>query len=109
MRWRMLSLMTLFVALAHFNRVSITVAGAEHIIRPGFISATQMGLVYSAFLLLYTLCMIPGGWFIDRHGPRAGWVIVGFGSATGALLTGLTGLALTTPTACWRACSSSAH
>lgn len=97
MRWRMLSLMVLFIAVAHFNRVSISIAGAEHIIASGFVSATQMGLVYSAFLLFYTLFMIPGGWFIDRCGPRAGWMIVGFGSAAGALLTGLTGLALTTP------------
>ena len=30
------------------------------------ISPTRMGLVYSAYLLVYTICMIPGGLFIDR-------------------------------------------
>jgi len=34
------------------------------------ISPTQMGVVYSTFLLVYSLCMIPGGLFIDRFGAR---------------------------------------
>src|SRR5262249_40402119 len=76
MRWRIVPLVLVFVAFAHFNRVSISVAGAEQIIRPGFVSETEMGFVYSAFLLTYTLFMIPGGWFIDRFGPRAAWMIV---------------------------------
>ena len=83
MPWRIVPLMMVFVALAHFNRVSISVAGTEKIIDPDFITAQQMGLVYSAFLLLYTLLMIPGGWFIDRFGPKIGWMVVGFGSAVG--------------------------
>ncbi len=97
MRWRIYPLVLVFVALAHFNRVSISVAGAEQIIRPGFVSATEMGFVYSAFLLTYTLCMIPGGLFIDHFGPRAAWIIVGFASAAGAALTGLTGLVFAAP------------
>jgi hypothetical protein len=60
-RWRIVPLLMVFVALAHFNRVSIAVAGAEQIIRPGFITETEMGVVYSSFLLLYTIFMIPGG------------------------------------------------
>ncbi len=88
-------MLMLVAALAHFNRISITLAGAEQIIRPGFISQTQMGLVYSSFLLLYTLCMIPGGWFIDRCGPRAAWLVLCFGSVVGVALTGLVGLAFT--------------
>src|SRR5262249_16439902 len=93
MRWRMVPLLMLFAGLAHFNRVSISVAGAEQIIRPGFIDATQMGFVYSAFLLLYTIFLVPGGWLVDRLGPYAAWMIVGFGSAVGAALTGMIGLA----------------
>ena len=83
MSWRIVPLMMLFVALAHFNRVSIAVAGAEKIIGPDSISEKQMGAVYSAFLVLYTLFMIPGGWFIDRFGPRAAWMVLGFGAAVG--------------------------
>jgi len=97
MSWRIVPLLMVFVALAHFNRVSISVAGAEQIIRPGFLSETQMGLVYSSFLLLYTICMVPGGWFIDHFGPRAAWMVLGFGAAAGVALTGLVGLVFTQP------------
>jgi MFS family permease len=97
MRWRIVPLLMVFVALAHFNRLSISVAGAEQIIRPGLLDERQMGLVYTAFLLSYTAFMLPGGWFTDRFGPRAAWMVVGFGSAAGVALTGLTGLAFTGP------------
>jgi MFS family permease len=91
MRWRILPLMLVFVALAHFNRLSISVAGTEKLIRKDFISETQMGLVYSSFLFLYTAFMMPGGWFIDRYGPRAAWMLVGFGSTMFVALTGVAG------------------
>jgi MFS family permease len=99
MRWRIVPLLMVFVGLAHFNRVSISVAGAEQIIRPDFIADWQMGLVYSAFLLWYTVFMIPGGRFIDRFGPRAAWMVVGFASAAGAALTGAAGLVFAAPAA----------
>ena len=51
-----------------------------------------MGLVYSAFLLLYTLAMLPGGWFIDRFGPRVALMVAGFGSTVFVGLTGAVGL-----------------
>ena len=40
------------------------------------ISPTEIGTVYSAFLLAYMLCMTPGGWLIDRWGtprPSRSW------------------------------------
>jgi MFS family permease len=58
-----------------------------------------MGLLSRAFLLTYTILMTPGGWFIDRFGPRIGWIVVGFGSAAGALLTGVVGFTLLGPMA----------
>jgi ACS family D-galactonate transporter-like MFS transporter len=97
MRWRIVPLLMAFAALAHFNRVSISVAGAEKIIPLGLLSDKQMGFVYSAFLLSYTILMIPGGWFIDRSGPRRAWMIVGFCSAAGAALTGVAGLLFAAP------------
>jgi MFS transporter, ACS family, D-galactonate transporter len=99
MRWRIVPMLMLFAALAHFNRVSISVAGTDKIIRKDYITPTQMGAVYSAFLVLYTLFMTPGGWFIDRFGPRVAWLVVGFGSALGVALTGLVGLKYTEPAA----------
>lgn len=91
MGWRLLPLLMLYAGLAHFNRVSISVVGAEQIIPSGALPETSMGYVYSAFLLLYTLAMIPGGWAIDRYGAYAAWVVLGIGSAVGLLLTGLVG------------------
>jgi MFS family permease len=92
MHWRILPLMMIVVALAHFNRISITVAGAEQIIPNGLISKERMGWVYSAFLIVYTLCMAPGGWFLDRFGPRAAWMVLVFGSTFFVIVTGLIGL-----------------
>jgi ACS family D-galactonate transporter-like MFS transporter len=91
MHWRILPLMMVFVALAHFNRISITVAGAEQIIPSALISKERMGVVYTALLVVYTICMVPGGWFLDRFGPRIAWMVVVFGSAGFVTGTGLVG------------------
>src|SRR5262245_22270902 len=101
MRWRILLLMMAFVALAHFNRVSMTVAGAEKIIRKDFISEPEMGIIYSAYLFPYTLFMVPGGWFIDRFGPRVAWMVAGLGAAVFVALTGVAGLLWTEAAALW--------
>src|SRR5262245_15357133 len=78
-------------ALFHFGRVSVPAAGSEHIMAEHGLSETTMGFVYSAFLVAYTLCMMPGGWFTDRFGPRAAVMMAGFGSAGFLVLTGLCG------------------
>src|SRR4051794_33300456 len=93
-RWAIVALLMAIVFISHFNRVSISAAGDARIMAQYKIPPTRMGMVYSAFLLTYTLCMIPGGWFIDRFGPRAALMAVGFGSATFVALTGVVGLAL---------------
>lgn len=82
------------VLVSHFNRVSIATAGDTRIMAQYGISPTRMGFVYSAFLLTYTAFMIPGGLFIDRVGPRAALMTVGFGSAVFVALTGAVGLVL---------------
>lgn len=91
-RWRILLLLMAYAGLVHFNRISISAAGSEHIMRENGISETQMGFVYSAYLFVYTLCMIPGGWFIDRFGPKRALLVLGFGSALLVPLTGATSL-----------------
>src|SRR5207245_338984 len=40
----------------------------------------------------YMVCMTPGGWLIDRYGPWAALVVMGFGSALLGALTGAAGL-----------------
>lgn len=67
---RTVFLLMLVVASAHFNRVGISVAGTERIISEYGISPEKMGLVYSAYLAIYTLAMLPGGLLIDRFGAR---------------------------------------
>jgi MFS family permease len=91
----------LVVACGHFNRIAITVAGAERIIPEQGISPERMGIVYSAFLVFYTLAMVPGGWFIDRFGTRAAFVFLCFASSLLVALTGLTGLVENDVTSLW--------
>jgi len=71
------------------------VAGSERLMDPFAISEQVMGAVYSAYLVAYTILMTPGGWFIDRYGPRRSILIVGIGSAVCVGLTGLAGLSIT--------------
>jgi MFS transporter, ACS family, D-galactonate transporter len=85
-------LLMLVVAMAHFNRIGISVAGAERIIPQYNIAPARMGMVYSAFLVFYTLAMVPGGWFIDRFGARAALMLLGFSSTLFVALTGAFGL-----------------
>ncbi len=94
-------LLMLVVACGHFNRISISVAGAERIIDGHGLSPERMGLVYSAFLLFYTLAMLPGGWFIDRFGARTALIAWGFGSVLFVGLTGGAGLFRADPLMLW--------
>jgi ACS family glucarate transporter-like MFS transporter len=94
-------LLMLVVACAHFNRVGISVAGTERLIPEAGISPDRMGLVYSAYLAIYTLAMLPGGLLIDRFGARRALLVLGFGSAIFVAMTGCTGLVFHTGTSVW--------
>src|SRR3954471_8287885 len=87
-RWRIVAMLVGLVFLAHFNRIAISVAGTERFIGHG-LSEEEMGGVYSAFLLVYTIGMLPGGWLIDRLGPR--WALTGMGLGLG-VCAGMTGV-----------------
>ena len=80
-----------FTFLGHFNRVGITVAAKANFIGPGLLTEVQMGQVYSAFLWVYTLCMLPGGWVIDWIGPRRAMTAMGLGMGFCVVLTGALG------------------
>src|SRR5438045_7587653 len=86
-RWRVLPLLMAFAFLCHFNRVGMSVAGTERLMDDFHFSSDQMGLVYSAYLFVYTLLMIPGGWLIDRVGPRKALGMMGIASAGLVMLT----------------------
>jgi MFS family permease len=91
-RWRIVGLLVAYSYMTWFNRVSMSVAYTEHIKDENGISPVAMGWVYSAFLIAYTIFMTPGGWFIDRCGPKLALVVMGFGSALFGALTGLAGM-----------------
>lgn len=90
-RWSIPIALMAICFISHLNRISMSVAGDERIMRQYGIAPERMGMVYSAFLLVYTIFMIPGGFFIDRFGPRTALAVVGFGSAAFCMLTGVVG------------------
>jgi MFS family permease len=76
--------------MSYFQRTAMSIAGPS-IAREFALSETQMGAIFSAFVLGYALMMIPGGWLADRVGPRLALGIVGFGTAVLTTLTALGG------------------
>jgi sugar phosphate permease len=92
-RWLIVALLVGFTFLAHFNRISISVAANAHFIGEGKLSKEDMGLVYSAFLLVYTALMLPGGWLLDRIGPYRAMAGMAIGLGVCTALTGALGSA----------------
>ena len=90
-RWRIVVLLMGFAALGHFNRVGISVAGSEVFIPKLGLSETRMGWVYTAFLIVYTLGMLPGGWLIDRIGSARALTLYGVTMGVFVMLTGTLG------------------
>src|SRR5207247_2747994 len=87
-RWLILALLMALCFISHFNRASMASAGDERLMKQFSITPGAMGWVYSAFLMVYTLFMVPGGLFIDRFGPRAALMLMGFGTALFCAITG---------------------
>ena len=83
---RIVALLFALSAMSYFDRVAISIAGPG-IMKDFHISETEMGTVFSAFLLSYTVMMAPGGALGDRFGGRLFLTVAGVGSA---LFTGLT-------------------
>jgi len=68
-RWMVMGWLTLVQMLTYLDRLNLSIAGKY--IQDEFRFSTQtMGWVFSAFLLGYALCRIPGGWAGDRFGAR---------------------------------------
>ena len=91
-RWGILAFLMLIAFMAHFNRMSISVAGTERLMSQYGFSTTQMGFVYSSFILMYTMFMTPGGWLIDRVGAVRALAIMGFSFALLEALSGAVSL-----------------
>lgn len=68
-RWRMAALIFLVSVITFIDRVNITIA-ARMIIPEYGLSEVQMGTIFSAFVLGYTIGFLPGGSLADRFGSR---------------------------------------
>ncbi|MBS0205873.1 MAG: MFS transporter [Planctomycetes bacterium] len=90
-RWRVILLLMGFAGIAHFNRVGISVAGSEIFIKHLQISKTQMGWVYTTFLIVYSIGMLPGGWLIDRIGSARALTLLGLSMGAFVAITGTLG------------------
>ena len=100
-RWRLVVMLMVFAGLAHFNRVGISVAGSEIFIKQIGLTEVQMGWVYTAFLIVYTIGMLPGGWLIDRIGSAKALTLLGLTMGTFVALTGTLGWITHTPVSLW--------
>jgi MFS family permease len=85
-----LLLLCLLYAILYIDRVNIGTA-AVAIRRDLGLSATELGLAFSAFAYPYTLFQIVGGWLGDRFGPRLTLTVCVVLCAAATMLTGLVG------------------
>jgi len=86
-RFTVMGFLLALAAIGYLDRVCISTASLA-IQRDLGITKTQMGSVFSAFILSYALFEIPGGWLADRFGPRA---ILARIVVSWSLMTALTG------------------
>ncbi|SHL06658.1 MFS transporter [Phytopseudomonas punonensis] len=73
-RWRIFAIIFALTVINLIDRVSLSIA--MPVIAGEFsLSPAMQGLILSSFFWAYALLQIPGGWLIDRYGPRRviGW------------------------------------
>ncbi|MDN3312020.1 MFS transporter [Microbacterium oryzae] len=85
-RWVVLGLLMLLALINNIDRLALSVAA------PGMqadlgITATDIGLLGSAFALFYAVGQLPSGYLIDRFGPRMmlGTAVIVWSAATAAM------------------------
>ncbi|MDO6406030.1 MFS transporter [Pantoea phytobeneficialis] len=74
-RLSVLAMLFVVTAINYMDRANLSVAGS-HIQGEFFLSATQLGLLFSMFTWFYAMSQIPVGYLLDRIGSR--WL---YGSA----------------------------
>jgi MFS transporter, ACS family, D-galactonate transporter len=90
-RWRIFGIVFVLVVINLIDRVTLSIA-MPTIAKEFSLEPAMQGIILSAFFWSYALLQIPGGWLIDRFGPRAmitgatvGW---GFFQAIAGVATG---------------------
>jgi ACS family glucarate transporter-like MFS transporter len=74
------ALLFTFSLVSYFDRTIMSIAGPQ-LMKDFAISPTQMGAIYSAFILGYAILMIPGGHLTDWLGSRLTLALMGVFSA----------------------------
>ncbi len=86
-RHLILGVICLMYFITYIDRVNISVAGP--MIKQEFgLTATQLGIVFSAFAYPYAAMQIIGGWCADRFGPRIVLTILSIIWAVATILCG---------------------
>ncbi len=92
---RVLFLLTLSVLISYIDRSNLSIA-APLIKDELHISASQLGMLLSAFFWIYALMQIPAGWLVDRFDVKwvfaAGFFLWSAATATTGLLHGFAAL-----------------
>jgi ACS family D-galactonate transporter-like MFS transporter len=68
-RYWILAIIIIATAINYMDRANLSIA-APVVKKDLHISAVQMGLIFSAFSWTYAALQIPGGWVLERIGPR---------------------------------------
>ncbi len=97
-RWRIFAIVFVMVVLNLIDRTALSIA-MPTIAREFDLSPTMQGVILSAFFWTYALLQVPGGWLIDRYGPRrlVAGATIGWGvfQSLAAVATGGVSLMLT--------------
>jgi ACS family glucarate transporter-like MFS transporter len=88
LRWVVIFWMFVISAIAYLDRVNISIAG-QSIQKELNLTNTQLGWVFSAFVLGYALMQAPGGRLADRFGPRR---VIAVGTLWWGAFTALTAI-----------------
>ncbi|WP_373099539.1 MULTISPECIES: MFS transporter [Pasteurellaceae] len=90
-RWIIFGVMFFLMAVNLMDRITLSI-GMPYIKEEFNLSPVMQGLILSSFFWSYALLQVPGGWLLDRYGPRkvitgslVGW---GFFQAIIGLATG---------------------
>ncbi len=68
-RWVLVLWLFVLGGISYLDRVNISIAGSS-LAEEYHLSQVRLGWVFTAFLLGYALFQTPGGWLVDRFGPR---------------------------------------
>ena len=89
-RYVVLATIFLITTLNYADRATLSVTGPAMRTEFGF-GAVQMGYMFSAFSWAYVLAQVPGGWLLDRFGPRRVYACSIFAWSLFTLLQAATG------------------